>query len=67
MVRWQVDGDRLRLDWSERPVQPLAETPGGRGFGSTLIDSASRQLGGTIERTFTSAGIVVRIEIPLTD
>ncbi|WP_298200509.1 hypothetical protein [Novosphingobium sp.] len=66
MVRWQVADDRLRLDWTEWPVEPAPGAPGGRGFGSTRIDSAARQLGGTIERTFTSAGIVVRIAIPLT-
>ncbi|MBC2653194.1 CHASE3 domain-containing protein [Novosphingobium flavum] len=66
VVRWQVGDDRLRFDWTEWPVEPAPGAPGGRGFGSTLIDSAARQLRGTIERTFTSAGIVVRIAIPLT-
>ncbi|MBC2669936.1 CHASE3 domain-containing protein [Novosphingobium piscinae] len=64
-VRWELTGGRLRLDWSERAAAPVPATQGGRGFGSALIDSSSRQLGGTIERTFTTAGIVVRIEIPL--
>lgn len=43
----------------------FAAEPGRRGFGSTLIESSARHLGGTIEREFTSAGIFVRIEFPL--
>ena len=66
-VTWRHEDGWLRLAWSEHPAETPATTPGGRGFGSTLIDSAARQLGGTIERTFTSARIVVRIAIPLID
>ena len=66
-VVWSAPSGGLALDWCEQPATPPAAPPGGRGFGSALIDSSARQLGGTIEREFTAAGIVVRIAIPLTE
>lgn len=67
-VTWQHGGGRLTLLWQEVAgpgALPAAANGGRRGFGSTLIDGSARQLGGTIEREFTSQGILIRIEFPL--
>ena len=67
-VEWDLAEDRLQLQWREwapgatDAVQP---EPSHRGFGSTLIDGSARQLGGTIDRRFTPAGVIVRIDLPL--
>jgi len=39
--------------------------PGGEGFGSALIRSSERQLGGTIVRRFAERGIVVEMDFAL--
>jgi two-component sensor histidine kinase len=68
-VRWTRSDHHIRLDWQERAAEPCPPPPGGepahRGFGSTLIDGSARQLGGTIERSFTPRGVEVRIDLPL--
>ncbi|WP_371431917.1 sensor histidine kinase [Novosphingobium sp.] len=67
-VRWQdVDG-RVRLVWREEsenaPPPPEGGKPEREGFGSMLMRSSARQLGGTIERRFETAGIVIEIDFP---
>jgi two-component sensor histidine kinase len=67
-VEWDLAEDRLQLQWREwAPGATDAEQPeqSHRGFGSTLIDGSARQLGGTIDRRFTPAGVIVRIDLPL--
>lgn len=67
-VTWQHGAGRLTLLWQELSGPggaPVGASGGRRGFGSTLIDGSARQLGGTIEREFTSAGILIRIDFPL--
>ena len=63
-VRWQVDDGQLTINWDEdcRIADP---DPSRQGFGSMLMNSAARQLRGTIDRKFTPDGVSVRIEIPL--
>lgn len=70
-VRWSVveDGGRcVRLVWQERAAQPLDLPEGGQpareGFGSALIRSSERQLGGTITRRFAPEGLLVEIAFP---
>ena len=63
-VRWQIDAGHLTINWDEGcPITDL--DPARQGFGSMLMDSAARQLRGTIDRKFKPDGVNVRIVIPL--
>jgi two-component sensor histidine kinase/CHASE3 domain sensor protein len=63
-ITWQVAAGRVLLRWAENgSAPPPAEN--GRGFGSQLIETSARQLGGTIERLATGDGIEVRMSLPL--
>lgn len=66
-IGWNLKGagdDRkLAIEWREFSDNPTA--PAEReGFGSMLMQSSARQLGGKIERTFASDGLVVAMDIP---
>lgn len=63
-VRWQIDQGQLNLCWQET-CQISDFDPAQQGFGSLLMQSAARQLGGTIDRKFAADGVKVRIMIPL--
>jgi len=70
-VEWAMIGSGrkkgLVLTWKEASQSGVA-APSKAGFGTTLIDlNITRELGGTIERTFGSDGLTIRIEIPLRD
>lgn len=66
-IRWEREGDRARLVWEEIGVTENATPaqPGREGFGSALIRSSERQLGGTIVRRFEPRGIVVEMDFAL--
>ena len=63
-VTWQVTGDELAIDWRE-DVAHSGEPPAREGFGSQLMTSAARQLGGSIDRRFSANGVHVAIRFPL--
>jgi PAS domain S-box-containing protein len=56
---------QLMLTWNEQcgmPISPVRP----RGFGSDLIErSLGQGLGGTVERTFGSHGVTVKMSLPL--
>ena len=62
-VTWARIEDIVRLIWQESGAT-IAEEPERRGFGSMLLDSAARQLGGSVERDFTPTGLKVVIDLP---
>lgn len=66
-IRWEREGSRARLVWEEIGVTESATPaqPGREGFGSALIRSSERQLGGTIVRRFEARGIVVEMDFTL--
>ncbi len=68
-ITWSLDGiDRnlLRLRWEERGG-PTVVAPTRTGFGSRLIQrSLARELGGEVEVRYEAAGVLYRIDIPLT-
>lgn len=66
-VRWERDGDRARVVWEEVGAgeRPQDEQAGREGFGSALIRSSERQLGGKIVRRFEPQGIVVEMDFAL--
>ncbi|MDZ4307131.1 sensor histidine kinase [Allopontixanthobacter sp.] len=63
-VRWEVARQKLNISWKETCEMSDGE-PERQGFGSMLMNSAARQLGGTIDRSFTAGGVAVLIVIPL--
>lgn len=58
---WGV-GNALNLIWREDAGAHVA-SPARRGFGSTLIESAVKQLGGRVELTWRPQGLKVRLDI----
>ena len=62
-VKWREEKGGIRIDWRELNGEPC-EVPEREGFGSMLMTSAARQLGGTIDRTFGEEGCAVSIFIP---
>ena len=63
-VTWQRTDDRVRLTWREDGA-PLANKPATEGFGTMLIASSARQIGGTIERSFHAHGVEVVMDFPV--
>lgn len=68
-VQWSREGQRASVLWEELAAQgaTVACEPGSEGFGSALIRSSERQLGGTITRRFAERGIVVEMDFALAD
>jgi two-component sensor histidine kinase len=66
-IRWEREDSRARLVWEEIGVTEACAPaqPGREGFGSALIRSSERQLGGTIVRRFEPRGIVVEMDFTL--
>ncbi|HYD38805.1 MAG TPA: HWE histidine kinase domain-containing protein [Allosphingosinicella sp.] len=64
-VRWQIEGEQLRLEWRERDGPPVAP-PERRGFGLRMIERAlAADLGGTVAIDFAPEGLACRVEAPL--
>ena len=65
-VDWERTGDDVVIEWKERRDEPL-EQSGSEGFGSLLMTSSAKQLGGTIERRFEPDGAQISIRFPVND
>ncbi len=65
-VDWQRSDGKILLEWVEHCPSGIV-APEQKGFGSQLIDSAARQLQGSIERRFGDEGAQVSIAIPITE
>jgi PAS domain S-box-containing protein len=64
-IRWRTGDGRLQLEWKERDGPPVA-APGGRGFGSRLIERGlEADLGGTARLHFEPDGLRCTIEAAL--
>jgi two-component sensor histidine kinase/CHASE3 domain sensor protein len=63
-IAWRRHDGKLLLHWREHG-HGGAPPENGRGFGSQLIESAARQLHGTIERVPASDGLELRMSLPL--
>ncbi len=60
-----AEASDIVLHWCERGGPPLSGAPLGVGFGSQLIEmSASRQLGGSVAREWSAAGLEVTARVP---
>ncbi len=66
-VTWNHVNGHAHVLWEEQGIAASAPEPGREGFGSALIRSSERQLDGTIERSFSESGIVVKMTFPLLD
>jgi len=71
VVAWHVvmaEGQRvLQVEWTERGG-PSVEEPLHRGFGSRLIEQATRQqLNGSALVSFAAEGLTCRLDLPLDD
>jgi PAS domain S-box-containing protein len=69
-VSWRLDGDPgaeiLRLRWREAGGPPVLEPPERRGFGTRVIEGTlCGQLGGSVQKTWETSGLVCDIELPL--
>ncbi|MDB5662796.1 MAG: signal transduction histidine kinase [Sphingomonas bacterium] len=65
-LRWTIDAENgaVNIAWAETDG-PAPRTERATGFGSAMIDAIiRRQLGGTIESQWTSAGLRANIAIP---
>lgn len=62
-VRWREGDGSLVIEWREH-CRSESKAPEHKGFGSLLMDSAARQLRGTIDRRFGDEGVEVTIAIP---
>ncbi|MGJ3264934.1 MAG: CheR family methyltransferase [Salinarimonas sp.] len=70
-VTWEIGGEdgtrRLRLRWQERGGPPVSP-PGGRGFGSRLIEHGlAAELQGSASLRFEPDGLVCEVDAPLAD
>lgn len=67
-IDWHRADGMLHLTWRESggPVPDTASAER-QGFGSQLMTSSARQLGGAIERSFTPAGTIITIGFPHPD
>ncbi len=63
-VTWRREDARVRLTWREDGA-PLEAKPASEGFGTMLIASSARQIGGTIERSFHARGVEVAMDFPV--
>ena len=63
-VDWSHETGRVHLTWREDSPTSVAK-PGAEGFGSMLITSSARQIGGIIERKFHPHGIEVTMDFPV--
>jgi PAS domain S-box-containing protein len=68
-IGWKVnpgpEGVRLILRWEERDGPPVVR-PTRKGFGSWVIERGlAHELGGAVELTYPSDGVVCTIDIPL--
>jgi two-component sensor histidine kinase len=63
-IGWTVDGERLRLTWTEQGGPPV-HPPARRSFGTRMIETLGRQLDGTANLTYEPSGFVYTLEVPL--
>lgn len=63
-ITWQYSEDgNFQLEWKETGGPAVGE-PSAKGFGTTLMSTVSRQLGGNIDILWRKEGIVVTAHLP---
>jgi PAS domain S-box-containing protein len=67
LLRTHSEGDRFVLTWREVGGPPVKGPPDKAGFGSSLATlSVEGQLGGRLERSWLTEGLVVEADLPAT-
>ena len=65
-IRWDMQGNDFHFHWEETGGPAILNPPQARGFGSALAErSIAGQLGGSISYDWRSAGLALKITIPL--
>jgi two-component sensor histidine kinase len=62
-ISWKADDSTLFIDWVERGGPP-ASPPAQRGFGTRLVVSCVKSLGGRVDADFPPEGLECRLQIP---
>jgi two-component sensor histidine kinase len=63
-IGWTIDGERLRLTWSEKDG-PAVQPPTRRSFGTRMIETLGKQLGGDAHLAYQPTGFVYTVDVPL--
>lgn len=63
VVDWAREDGDIVLTWREAGA-PIEEEPRRQGFGSMLMTSSAKQLGGSIKREFAAEGALITIRFP---
>jgi PAS domain S-box-containing protein len=64
-VVWRVAEDgHLEFTWSETLSTPTVAEPTSQGFGSTLIETVTRQLAGDIQTRWRPQGVQISVRLP---
>lgn len=65
-IKWETQGDDLRLEWEETGGPAIVVPPKAQGFGSVLTErSITTQLRGKIEYDWRQNGLKLRVTLPL--
>ena len=66
-IAWAIDEgtQRLQLTWSEKRGPPVS-APSRQSFGTRMIGSLGQQLKGQVQLTYDPAGLVYRLDVPMT-
>jgi two-component sensor histidine kinase len=63
-ISWTIDGERLRLTWTEKDGPPV-HPPTRRSFGTRMIETLGKQLDGDAHLTYEPTGFVYTLDVPL--
>jgi PAS domain S-box-containing protein len=63
-IGWEADRDTLTMSWIEREGPPVTP-PKRRGFGSTVIASLAKTIGGEVRLDYPPSGLVWRLTCPV--
>jgi two-component sensor histidine kinase len=65
-LAWTVDRlrQRLRLVWTETNG-PIVKPPARRSFGTSLIETLGRQLGGDVQLSYAPSGFSYSFDVPI--
>jgi two-component sensor histidine kinase len=65
-IAWTLDpqSERLHLSWTEKNGPPV-HPPEKRSFGTRLIETLGKQLGGDVRLTYGSTGLVYALNVPI--
>ncbi len=63
-VEWRAGSDGVIVTWTEDAAGLEGVMPGGRGFGSVLVETSVRQLRGELNRTVTDRSFGIEIRLP---